>query len=449
MQKEVGLPLEYSRAGRVLDSVPLPPGISLLFALLLLLMNAFFAAAETAIGRTRPGRFHALKEAGSLSGRSAGKIGENPPAFLFVCQMGVTLASLCMGLWGALAVGAVLQPVTDSGPLAALVGLALVLPVHVLAGEQLPKHLAASEPEKTLLRCAFPLTLVYRIVQPAYRPLAAGFRRIAARAGMEPEGKLEALHSGADIRLLVEESHGNGSLDHTEFTLVRNILSFSETSAREVMIPRTEMVCLSAQLPYRENMAIALEEQLTRYPVCDPDKDNMIGFVHIKDLLRPGVEEKDLRSIIRPLISVPETIPISSLLGLMQKRKTQIALLIDEYGGTSGLVTAEDILEEIVGEIQDEFDEERPAVEAAGSDSWSVDGLLLLEEVNERLGLSLFSEDYDTLGGWLYAQLESPPHRHQRIRAGRCELIVEEVDHLRISRVLIRLYTQENGETVA
>lgn len=432
-----------------MDSVPLPPGISLLLALLLVLMNAFFAAAETAIGRTRPGRYHALKERGSLSGRSAGLIGENPGGFLFVCQMGITIASLCMGLWGALAVGKALRPVLDSGALAAWAGLLLVLPVHLLAGEQLPKHWAASKPETILLHCAFPLTLVYRMVHPAYRLLAAGFRRIATGAGMEPDNKMEALHSGADIRLLVEESRGNGSLDHTELTLVRNIFSFSETSAREVMIPRTEMICLYAQLPYRENMAIALEEQLTRYPVCDPDKDTIIGFAHIKDLLRPGVEEKDLRSVIRPLISVPETIPISSLLGLMQKRKTQIALLIDEYGGTSGLVTAEDILEEIVGEIQDEFDEERPAVEAAGIDGWSVDGLLLLEEVNERLGLSLFSEDYDTLGGWLYAQLESPPHRHQRIRAQECELIVEEVDHLRISRVLIRLCTQEERETVA
>lgn len=432
-----------------MDSVPLPPGISLLLALLLVLMNAFFAAAETAIGRIRPARFHAFKEIGSLSGRSAGLIGENPKGFLFVCQTGVTLASLCLGLWGALAVGAILQPVLNSAVVAASAGLLLVLPVHLLAGEQLPKFIAASNPEKMLLHCAVPLTFLYRIMNPAYHVVTAGFRRIAEGAGMEPQGKEEALHSGADIRLLVEESHGNGSLDHTEFMLVRNIFSFSETSAREVMIPRTEMICLFAQLPYRENMAIALEEQLTRYPVCDPDKDNITGFIHIKDLLRPGVEEKGLRSVIRPLISVPETIPISSLLGLMQKRKTQIALLIDEYGGTSGLVTAEDILEEIVGEIQDEFDEERPAVEAAGADIWSVDGLLLLEEVNKRLGLGLVSEDYDTLGGWLYAQLESPPHRHQRIRAEGCELMVEEVDHLRISRVLIRLYTQEEEGEIA
>jgi CBS domain containing-hemolysin-like protein len=445
----VGLPLEYSRAGGVLDSVPLPLGLSLLLALLLVLMNAFFAAAETAIGRTRPGRFHALKELGSLSGRSAGRIGENPRGFLFVCQMGITLATLGMGLWGALVIGSLFQPVIDSGMLAALIGLVLVLPVHLLAGEQLPKHVAASNPEKMLLHCAVLLTFMYRIVHPAYRLLTTGFRRIAEGAGMEPERNVEALHNSTDIRLLVEESRGNGSLDHTEFTLVRNIFSFSETSAREVMIPRTEMVCLFAQLPYRENMAIALEEQLTRYPVCDPDKDTVIGFIHIKDLLRPGVGEKDLRSFIRPLISVPETIPISSLLGLMQKRKTQMALLIDEYGGTSGLVTAEDILEEIVGEIQDEFDEERPAVEAAGNDIWSVNGLMLLEEVNEQLGLSLISEDYDTLGGWLYAQLESPPHRHQRIRTGGCELMVEEVDHLRISRVLIRLYTQEEEGEIA
>lgn len=434
-----------------METVPLPAGLSLLLAVLLVLLNAFFAAAETAIVHIRPGRFHALKEQGNYSGKSAGLIGENTRAFLFVCQTGITLASLGMGLWGAAVLGAALQslPPHPGAGAAALAGLVLALPAHLLGGELLPKQYAASKPEAVLLQCAVPLAAAYRMLLPVYRLAAACSRRFLREAGLEPDGKMEALPTGADIRLLVEESCGSGALDHAEFTLVRNIFSFSETSAREVMIPRTEMVCLYAQLPYRENLAIALEEQLTRYPVCDPDKDNVTGFVHIKDLFRPGVEASDIRVLIRPLISVPETIPISALLGLMQKRKTQIALLIDEYGGTSGLVTAEDILEEIVGEIQDEFDEERPAVEAAGSGSWSVNGLLLLEEVNERLGLCLSSENYDTLGGWLYAQLESPPHRHQRIRAEGCELIVEEVDHLRISRVLIRIYEQENGETVA
>lgn len=158
----------------------------------------------------------------------------------------------------------------------------------------------------------------------------------------------------------MKESHKSGFIDNTELTLFDNIFEFADTQAREIMIPRTEINCLYTNMSFEENQKILETEMHTRYPVCEGDKDNIIGFIHIKDMIRPHSEPYKLKQLIRPITSVPESIQISSLLKIMQKKKAQMVILIDEYGGTSGLVTLEDIMEEIVGEIQDEFDEERP-----------------------------------------------------------------------------------------
>jgi len=209
------------------------------------------------------------------------------------------------------------------------------------------------------------------------------------------------------------------------------------------MIPRTEMSCLYGNLSFQENRAIALREMHTRYPVCERDKDNIIGFVHIKDLLKvPDNAILDIRDLLRPMTTVPESMPISALLKLMQKKKTQIAILIDEYGGTSGLVTLEDIMEEIVGEIQDEFDEERPDVEPREDNMYSINGMMLIEEVNSFFGLDLPTDDYDTIGGWIYSQIENPPKKNQFVVAEEgFRFTIEETDHLRISRILVRKET--------
>ena len=219
-----------------------------------------------------------------------------------------------------------------------------------------------------------------------------------------------------------------------------NIFDFAERHVNEVMIPRTDMVCLYVQDPFEVNLEKALTEQLTRYPVCDPDKDNIIGFVHIKDLLAALSKGQTpaLQEIVREVTAVSEAMPISNLLMLLQKNKGQIAIVIDEYGGTAGLVTVEDILEEIVGEIQDEFDEERPFIEVREDHMHSVDGRLLLEEVNDVFGLNIDEKDVDTLGGWVSSQVEMPPRIGQQISYAGTEFVIEEVDNMRITRVLVR-----------
>lgn len=441
-----------------MDSDSIPLVMSLLLVLVLILLNAFFVAAEFAIVKIRTGRLDTLIQGGHMRARFAKGIVERLNAYLSACQLGITLTSLGLGWVGEPAVSALIEPwLLQWGASESLVhtvsivlGFLFITALHITIGEQFPKTYAISKPEAVTLWFAVPLMLFYRVMLPFIWALNGISNWMLRKAGIEPEGERDPAHSEEEIRSLMKESHNNGLLDQTEFAMVDNIFDFSETNAREIMIPRTEMICLYAGLSLKENMAIAMGEMLTRYPVCDPDKDNIIGFVHIKDLLKTEQELHDIRAVLRPLMSVPESMPISSLLRLMQKKRTQIALLIDEYGGTSGLVTVEDILEEIVGEIQDEFDEERPDIESESEDTYSVNGLLLIDEVNEQLGLDIQSEDYDTIGGWLYSQVEIPPRRHQSVRLGAYEFMVDEVDHLRISRIIIRRAAGEDeGETVA
>lgn len=219
--------------------------------------------------------------------------------------------------------------------------------------------------------------------------------------------------------------------------MMDNIRDFAATTVREIMIPRTEIACLYADLPFAENRSIALLGKHTRYPVCAPDKDHIIGYVHIKDLVC-GDGERDIRDIVRPIMRVPEMVPISRLLGQMQKNGAQIALVVDEYGGTAGIVTAEDILEEIVGEMRDEFDAFRPAIVERDDRTFSVDGLLHIEEFNAFFGTQIEAEETETIGGWMHANLDDlPPGRGQSVPCGEYRLVVEEVDRLRISRLLV------------
>jgi CBS domain containing-hemolysin-like protein len=197
------------------------------------------------------------------------------------------------------------------------------------------------------------------------------------------------------------------------------------------------MTCLYLDRPFKENMRIAIEEKHTRYPVCETDKDNIVGLVHIKDFLDlQGIT--DLRPFVRPITKVPESMPISQLMKVLQRKRTYMALLIDEYGGSAGLVTFEDIIEELVGEVHDEFDEERASIEKHDNDTFSIDGLLLIVDVNAYFSIDIGTDVYDTIGGWMYSNVESPPRKNQKVIVGELEFIVEETENLRVSRILVR-----------
>lgn len=434
-----------------MSSDPLPVFLSLSLIVLLVILNAFFVAAEFALVKVRGSRIDFLADEGHKHAKFTKNILNNLDAYLSACQLGVTLASLGLGWLGEPTVSAILEPLFEKlgfnefviHTVSFIIAFSVITFIHITIGEQYPKAYAIRKSENISLWVSAPMILFYRAMYPFIWLLNGASIWLLRRSGIEPTAEHEQAHTEEEIRVLMKESNKSGLIDNNELTLVDNIFEFSDTTAREIMIPRTEMACLNANLSYEENRSLAVQEMHTRYPVCDTDKDNIVGFVHMKDLLKTS-EIEDIRSIIRPILSVPESIQISSLLKSMQKRKTQIALLIDEYGGTSGLVTVEDILEEIVGEIQDEFGEERPSIEKKDENIHSVDGMLLIDEFNDYFGLEIENSNYDTIGGWLYSQIEIPPKKGQKImHDGIYEFIIEETDHLRVSRVVFRKVKKE------
>ncbi|XEC97690.1 hemolysin family protein [Paenibacillus tarimensis] len=431
--------------------------LNALLILFLVFMNGFFVAAEFAMVKVRGSRIDTLVTEGHRKAQFASHLTNNLDAYLSACQLGITLASLGLGYVGEPAIARTIEPVLKGWfglndvavhTIAFLIAFSIITFLHIVLGELAPKTLAIRKSEKMTLLTAAPLILFYKIMYPFIWFLNGTANWLLKRFGVEPASEHESAHTEEEIRILMKESHKSGHIDNTELTLVDNIFEFAETNAREIMIPRTEMACLYANLSFEENKKIAMEEMHTRFPVCENDKDNIIGFVHIKDMLKvEDPETADIRSLIRPITTVPESMQISTLLKLMQKKKTQIAILIDEYGGTSGLVTLEDIMEEIVGEIQDEFDEERPDIEKKDDDTFSINGLMLIEEVNSFFNLGIESDDYDTIGGWIYSQIEIPPKKQQMVSyQDTHDFIIEETDHLRISRILVRKREKLDGD---
>ncbi|MDB4866656.1 MAG: HlyC/CorC family transporter [Cohnella sp.] len=416
--------------------------------LFLVFMNGFFVAAEFAMVKVRGTRIDTLIQEGNKRAASASHVTNHLDAYLSVCQLGITLASLGLGWIGEPAIASLIRPlfeamnVSDSliHVLAFVIGFSFITVLHIILGELAPKSVAIRKAEQITLWIAGPLVLFRRIMSPFIWLLNGTANVLLKPFGINTNEVSSSAHTEEEIRILMKESHKSGLIDKTELTLVDNIFDFAETNAREIMIPRTDMSCLYGNLSFAENKEIALREMHTRYPVCENDKDTIIGFVHIKDLLR--VEDgtiNDMRDLMRAITTVPESMPISALLKLMQKRKTQIAILIDEYGGTSGLVTLEDIMEEIVGEIQDEFDEERPDVERRDDNTYSISGMMPIDEVNQLFSLDIPTDDYDTIGGWIYSQIEIPPKKNQIVESqnGEVRFMIEETDHLRISRLMV------------
>ncbi|KUP23695.1 hemolysin family protein [Paenibacillus sp. DMB5] len=423
-------------------SDPLPGILHVGLIILLVLFNGFFVSVEYAMVKVRSGRIESLIEEGSKRALAAKNIVHNLDAYLSACQLGITLASLALGWLGEPAVATIVGPlVTGLGfgdaavyVISLIIAFMFITVLHIVLGELAPKTIAVNKAEAVLLLTSGVMNVFYRIMYPfiwIVNGLARGLLRIFR---LSPASELATAHTEEEIRIIMQESNKSGLIDNTEMTLVDNIFEFADTMAREIMIPRTEMICLNSHLPVEENLEIAFDGMRTRYPVCDGDKDHILGFIHIKDLIRDNTP--NYSDLIRPILTVPESIQISALLKVMQRAKTQIAVLIDEYGGTSGMVTLEDIMEEIVGEIQDEFDEERPGIEKLGEDEYSIDGLMLIEEINDLLGLHMETDDYDTVGGWMYSKLEvNPPQKGQSVEFGSHLFVVEETENKRISRI--------------
>ncbi|TVY07405.1 hemolysin family protein [Paenibacillus cremeus] len=435
--------------------------LNILLVLILVLLNGFFVAAEFALVKVRQTRLQQLVSEGNGKAKYALAVTKKLDAYLSSTQLGITLASLGLGWVGEPAIAhLIVDPTFEAlglenawyaNAISFAIAFAVITFLHIVLGELAPKSLAIQKSEAASLWLSAPLMVFYKIFFPAINLLNGAANRMLRLVGVEPASEHEGAHTEEEIRILMDQSAKSGHINKDELALFDNIFEFSDRVAREIMLPRTDMECLFTQLSFTDNLKIVYETKHTRYPVAMDDKDEIIGFVHMSDLLLADPEkDHDLREFLRPVLMVPESMEISHVLKLMQKKRSQLAVVIDEYGGTAGLITTEDILEEIVGEIHDEFDEkERAEVEKQG-DVYSVDGRMLLEELDDLLGLGIHDEEVDSIGGWLFKQLEGSVAKGKRLEyEGYCYEI-SEVERLRVLRVTIRrLPKEETADAVA
>lgn len=424
--------------------------VKLILVVLLVFLNGFFVAAEFAIVKIRSSRLETLINEGNSQAIYAKKLVDHMDVSLSVTQLGITLASLGLGWLGEPTVSHIMEPVfawtgmdaTLATTISFVVAFSFITAMHIICGELIPKNLSIQKVESVMLSVAVPLLMFQKLMYPSVWLLNHIANYTAERMGIPIEGENDnTAHTEDEIRILMEESHKHGYIDKTELDFVDNVFDFADRNVREIMIPRTDMVCLYTEDSFDDNIQVAVSEHMTRYPVCREDKDDIIGFLHIKDLMGYLYKRRRprLRQLVRKALVVPETMKVSMLLKMMQKERSQLAIVVDEYGGTAGMVTIEDIIEEIVGEIQDEFDQERPLVEKRNDCLYSVDAKLLLEEISDILEMEIEADNIDTIGGWLYNNVQSPPNIGMKASWQGTDFFVEEMDNLRITRILVKL----------
>lgn len=388
---------------------------SISIVIVLIALTAFFVAAEFAIVKVRSSRIDYLIAEGNNRATSVKTVITNLDEYLSACQLGITVTALGIGWFGKPALKQMFDTLfvnlNISTQLADIFAVILVFLfitfLHVVIGELAPKTFAIQKAEQVSLFVAKPLTFFYRMAFPFIWLLNGSARIITKLLGLKPPKGHDEVHSEEELRLLVSESYKNGEINQSEYKYVNKIFEFDDRIAKEIMVPRTEMHIISKEMPAEEALQKMSQEKYTRYPVVDRDKDHVIGFVNFKDIFTDFVQHKAVRNkkveqYIRPIILVIDSIPIHDLFLKMQKQRTHIAILIDEYGGTSGLVTVEDILEEIVGDIQDEFDtDEQPEIQQVSETKTILEGKVLVSEVNTLLGLTIDDNGVDTIGGWI------------------------------------------------
>lgn len=387
---------------------------------LLILLTAFFVATEFAIIRIRSSRVDQLVMEKKKNAVAVQRVIANLDGYLSACQLGITITALGLGWLGEPTVEKLLEPVfyslsigdSVSHVLSFFIAFALITYLHVVLGELAPKTLAIQKAEAISLLVAPIIVWFYKVMYPFIWALNGSANGLIRMFGMKPASEHEEAHSEEEIRLILSESYESGKINEEEFGYVNRIFQFDRLLARDIMIPRTDMVCLYRNKSLAENLATIKKEQYTRFMVAGESKDDIIGFVNTKQffLSYDNNPDFDFGSLLQPVLSVPDAMPVKDLLIRMQAERKHIALLHDEYGGTAGLVTIEDILEEIVGEIRDEFDEDEiQPIEEIGTDKYLVDGKTLVDEVGRLFEVDLPSDEVNTIGGWLFAMQPDLP----------------------------------------
>jgi CBS domain containing-hemolysin-like protein len=398
--------------------------------------------------KVRKTRLAELAENGSRRAQTALDVTSKLDAYLSASQLGITLASLGLGWLGEPAVATLIEPFfaglgswgkVYTETISIVIAFLLITFLHIVLGELVPKSLAIQKDEGTALATAGLLKGFYRIFYPVIWALNNLANLVLRLWGIQPANEQDLVHSEQELRMLVDASQRHGYLDKMEGKLLDNVFEFSDRIASEVMIPRQDMVCIFLQDQFSEILEIVKKYGHTRYVLCDDDKDHVLGLVHMRDIfmLQEQSTEKDISKIKRDVLVVPEGMPISHLVQKMRSQRTHMAVVIDEFGGTAGLVTIEDMLEELVGEIYDEFELEQPPIEKISDQEYILNGRVLMEEVSELLEIQLEEETVSTIGGYVFSRLGRKPTKGDVIYFDGFLFEVLEVNGFRITKVKV------------
>lgn len=426
---------------------------SILLTVLLVALNGFFVAAEFALVKVRASQIELRAQAGNRLARLTQNMLQNLDAYLSATQLGITLASLGLGWIGEKVVAEIVLAAMHSMGLAPNpvlahqisfpLAFAVITVLHITFGELAPKSLAIQRPESTALAVAAPMQAFYIVFKPFIWVLNGLSTTTLRIMGLRPMPHLET-HSAEELRLILEQSHTSGELESNEHELIENVFEFNDRMVKAIMVPRTKITAISADLSEEQAVERVLDEGFSRVPVYQDTIDNIVGILYVKDLLTAGRRQQEpvvLMQIMRPAYFIPETIKIHTLLKQFQSRHLHMAVVTDEFGGVSGLVTMEDVVEELVGEIQDEYDNEIPQVEQTGPWEYRVDASSAVPDANEALPFPLpEAESYETVGGYLNLLYEGIPEVNDLTENGDYEfrILQRSSRHVELVQLTVR-----------
>lgn len=430
----------------------------------LLFSNGFFVASEFAMVKVRKTRIEQLVNEGNFNAKIALEALKDLDKFIAAVQLGVTISSIGLGWVGEGTLAHIIEPLFSFLPgisqniathtMSVSIAFALITFFHVVLGELIPKSIALEYTEKTALWVAKPMQILTYIFNP-FIWLLNGFGNLVLKAMNIPHShKGSLVHSTEELDMLVNASYDGGVLNETEKDMLHNVFKFSDLTAKQVMVPRTDMVCISIDTPLEELNKLAAENQYTRYPVYEEDIDHIIGLVHVKDLYSLSIKDEicPISKILREVLLVPETITMDNLVLEFKKRKGQMAIVVDEFGGTSGLVTLEDVIEEIFGDVQDEFDEEEEQQEdivEVAPNTYLANPMMRLDEFAEFFQIKeedIDDDDIDTIGGLVVKLLGRIAALNDTVTFNNLTFIVKDVDGARVTKLEIIKSEEEKKE---
>lgn len=423
---------------------------NLFIILFLLLANGFFVASEFALVSVRQTRISQLAKEGDSTAKITESALKELDKYIAATQLGITIASIALGWVGEATLAKIIHPLFDFLPfvsgtiathtLAVAIAFIVITFMHVVIGELMPKSIALQYPEKTTLLITRPLVLIAKIFTPFIFLLNGFGNWFLKLLRIPPAHPSHSVHTEEEINMIIEESYKGGVLNETENFILKNTLKFSDLIAKQIMVPRCNVVTISENIDLKDLDKILQENQYSRYPVHNGSFDNIIGILHVKDLypyLRDCDENFSLANILRKPLLVPETMTTDMLLKNFKENKTEIAIVMDEFGGMSGIISLEDVLEEILGDVQDEFDDEEKEIKKVDENKYIVDGLLRIDEFFEFFEINRKEDEVETIGGFVQKLLGCIAKKNDKVCVEHLHIKVIETNGRRINKLLV------------